>query len=91
MAAHNRYDNVLCLTKMDEVKFVVGDRQDFDWACDVIRRYDLTTRVAGVLFSPVYSRISNSNLADWVLQCGLPVRLQVQLHKIIWPEIQRGV
>lgn len=91
METHNRYDNVLCLTKMDEVKFVVAVREDFDWACDVIRRYDLTARVSAVLFSPVYSMISNSNLADWVLQCGLPVRMQVQLHKIIWPDIQKGV
>lgn len=91
METHNRYDNVLCLTKMDEVKFVVAGREDFDWACDVIRRYDLTARASAVLLSPVYSMISNSNLADWVLQCGLPVRMQVQLHKIIWPDIQKGV
>jgi len=91
MESHNRYENVLSLTKIDEVKFVVADRQDFDWACDVVRRYDLTARVAAVLFSPVHSQISYSDLADWVLQCGLAVRMQLQLHKIIWPEIQRGV
>jgi 7-carboxy-7-deazaguanine synthase len=91
MDAHNVYDNVRYLTPKDEVKFVVGDRNDFDWSCDVVRRYDLTSRVSEVLFSPVFPKLSHSDLADWVLHCGLPVRLQVQLHKIIWPDIQRGV
>ena len=91
MEQHNLYENVRYLTQKDEVKFVVGDRNDFDWSCDVVRRYDLAPRVSAILFSPVYSKLPFADLADWVLNCGLPVRLQLQLHKIIWPDIQRGV
>jgi 7-carboxy-7-deazaguanine synthase len=91
MEAHNLYDNVRFLTLRDEVKFVIEDRGDFDWACEIIRRFDLTLRVSSVLVSPVFSKALNAELADWVLKCGLPVRLQVQLHKILWPDIQRGV
>jgi 7-carboxy-7-deazaguanine synthase len=91
MENHNRYENIECLTRGDEIKFVVGDRTDFDWACKTIRRYDLPSRVGTVLFSPVYGKLSYESLARWVLDCGLPVRMQLQLHKIIWPEANRGV
>jgi len=91
MESHNDYSNVHHLTRNDELKFVVGDRRDFDWACEVIRRYDLASRVGTVLFSPVQNALSYADLANWVLNCGIPVRLQLQLHKIIWPDIHRGV
>ncbi len=91
MEIHNDYDNVRRLTPQDEVKFVVGDRNDFDWACDLIRRHDLTARAGSVIFSPIHATLSCAVLASWVLNCGLSVRLQLQLHKIIWPDIQRGV
>ncbi len=91
MQSHNDYGNVRHLTKSDELKFVVGDRHDFDWACDLIRQYDLASLVGVVAFSPVYGKISCAELANWVLHCGLPVRLQLQLHKTIWPDAQRGV
>ena len=91
MDAHNFFDNANHLTTADEVKFVVADRRDFDWSCDVIRRHGLVSRVSAVLFSPVYPKLSNADLADWVMNCGMPVRLQLQLHKVIWPDIQRGV
>ena len=91
MESHNDYGNVRYLTHGDEVKFVVGDRDDFEWACNLLRQYDLTSRAGVVAFSPVYGKISPEDLADWVLQCGLRVRLQLQLHKIIWPDAQRGV
>lgn len=91
MMSHNNPDNIGFLSRSDEVKFVVGDRADFDWACDATRRYDLTARVGSVLFSPVHGRLPFDQLARWVLDCGLSVRMQVQLHKIIWPEIVRGV
>jgi len=91
METHNCYDNVRYLTPGDEVKFVVADRNDFDWSCDLVRRYDLTSRVSNVLFSPVYSKLPYAEVADWVLHSGLRVRLQLQLHKIIWPDTQRGV
>jgi len=91
MEGHNEYSNVQCLTRNDEVKFVVGDRADFDWACAIIRNYMLAERTGAVHFSPVFNKIAFEDLADWVLNCGLPVRLQLQLHKIIWPDAQRGV
>jgi 7-carboxy-7-deazaguanine synthase len=90
MEEHNNYDNLHFLTRKDELKFVVGDRHDFDWACDVIRRYDLTARAGTVLFAPIYERLSYADLAGWVLTCGINVRLQLQLHKIIWPNVERG-
>lgn len=91
MENHNDYGNVGHLTLNDELKFVVGDRGDFDWACDLIRRHDLASRVHVIAFSPVYGKLSYADLANWVLHCNLPIRLQLQLHRIIWPEVQRGV
>ncbi len=91
MCERNDYENIRHLTGADEIKFVVGDRADFDWACAIIRRYDLPSRVGTVLFSPVYNKLPYSDLARWVLDSGLAVRLQLQLHKIIWPDIRRGV
>jgi 7-carboxy-7-deazaguanine synthase len=90
VAGKNHYANIDCLTRNDEVKFVIGDRADFDWACDVVRRCDLSAK-AGVLFSPVHDKLPYDELARWVLDCGLPVRMQIQLHRIIWPGVQRGV
>lgn len=91
MDGHNDYSNVQYLKRNDEVKFVVGNRVDFDWACDIIRDYELTERAGAVHFSPVFNKVALEDLADWVLNCGLPVRLQLQLHKIIWPNTPRGV
>jgi 7-carboxy-7-deazaguanine synthase len=91
MHHHNYYRNIELLTPNDEVKFVVGDRADFDWALEVIARHDLPSRVGVVLFSPVYNALPYSDLARWVMDCGLRVRMQVQLHKIIWPGVVRGV
>jgi 7-carboxy-7-deazaguanine synthase len=87
----NHYDNVQYLNRSDEIKFVVADRNDFDWACEIIRRYDLPSRVSTILFSPVYGKLEYKDLARWVMDCGLPVRLQLQLHRIIWPDTPRGV
>ena len=91
MQQHNNYENIGQLTRKDEIKFVVGTREDFDWACGMIGRYDLPAKVGVVLFSPVYGALPYADLARWVLDCGLPVRLQLQMHKIIWPGILRGV
>lgn len=91
MSNHNDYDNIHYLTQKDELKFVVGGRVDFDWACDIIRRYDIVSRVRVILFSPVYGKVPYSDLAEWILKCGIPIRLQPQLQRIIWPDIQRGV
>ncbi len=91
MEPRNDYSNISWLTRNDEVKFVVGDRNDFEWAAGKIRNYDLAARVAHVLFSPVYGKLPYGDLARWLLDSGLPARMQVQLHKIIWPGITRGV
>ena len=91
MSDRNYYANADCLTRNDEVKFVIADRNDFDWACNLVRNLDLTTRAGMVHFSPIFGKISLAELAALVLNCGLDVRIQPQLHKIIWPEISRGV
>lgn len=91
MSERNDFGNVACLTKNDEVKFVIANRSDFDWARELIEKYDLTSRAGAVLFSPAYGMIAYEDLTDWVLKCGGPVRMQVPLHKIIWPGATRGV
>ena len=91
MSDRNHYANADCLTSNDEVKFVIADRNDFDWAGGIIKKYDLTARAGAVHFSPVFGKIPFARLAAWVLDCDLDVRMQPQLHKIIWPEINRGV
>jgi 7-carboxy-7-deazaguanine synthase len=91
MRQHNDYGNVRYLMRDDEVKFVIGDRRDFDWACKLVSKFDLASRVKEILFSPVSGLLASADLAGWVLHCGIPARLQLQLHKIIWPGTQRGV
>jgi 7-carboxy-7-deazaguanine synthase len=91
MMKRNLYSNVQHLTRHDEVKFVIGSRPDYVWAKEQVERYDLEKRVVTVLFSPVHGEFSDADLAAWILKDRLPVRFQKQLHKIIWPEILRGV
>lgn len=75
----------------DEIKFVIADRSDWDYAVEVIAKWSLETRALAVLISPVWGQIDLQQLADWVSASGLNVRMQLQLHKYIWgPEI-RGV
>ena len=75
----------------DEVKFVIRDRADFDYACDVVRRHDLGGRVNAVLFSPVFGVMPPAELAAWILEASVPARLQLQAHKYIWDPVARGV
>jgi 7-carboxy-7-deazaguanine synthase len=91
MMPRNDYGNIRLLSRNDEVKFVVGDRADFEWACDTIRSHNLQDIVGTVLFSPVYGKLPYEMLARWVMDCGLNVRMQLQMHRVIWPEINRGV
>lgn len=84
------WDNIGRLRQNDEVKFVLTDRRDFDWASDVVAKYDLSKQVQ-VLFAPVHGKLQALQLAEWILQTKLPVRLQLQLHKIIWGDDKRGV
>ena len=90
MVEHNKWENLSYLRPTDEVKFVISHKQDFDWACKVLRNRNLTKR-AVVLFSAAQPQISPTVLAQWILESGLDVRLQVQLHKILWPNRDRGV
>jgi len=82
----NLYDNVAHLARTDQVKFVIGDRQDYDWVRFKIDEYRLPERVGEVLLSPVHGTLAPRDLAQWILDDRLPVRMQLQLHKIIWGE-----
>ena len=90
MAQYNCYDAYSHLTQLDEVKFVVSDRQDFDFALDVIKKYELTAKTPHLLFSPVWGRIAPETLAEWVVNSQLPIRMQIQMHKVIWGD-KKGV
>ena len=90
-AGKNHWSNIDALSPHDEVKFVVRDREDYDYACDVIARFDLPARVSAVLLSPVHGVLEPNVLADWMLTDHLPARLQLQLHKLVWSPTLRGV
>lgn len=90
MAARNSLDNLRFLKKSDEVKFVVADRGDLRFAENLIRKYRLDRRFS-VLVSPVAGRMALRRAAAWCLRKGLDVRLNLQIHKIIWPSGGRGV
>ena len=82
----NDYDNIPLLTANDQVKFVICDRKDYDWARFKLDEYRLSGRVSDVLFSPSHGQLAARELAEWVLQDNLPVRLQLQLHKLLWDD-----
>ena len=95
-SARNLWSNLDHLTERDEVKFVVQDRADYEWARGVIRERGLDDRVGGgslaaVLISPVFGAVDLEQLASWILEDGLPVRFQLQLHKLIWGAERTGV
>jgi 7-carboxy-7-deazaguanine synthase len=85
------WTNLERLRPHDEVKFVVKDRVDYEYARDVIRRYDLPNRAAAVHLSPVHGVLDPRTLSEWILADNLPVRVQLQLHKYIWEPHTRGV
>jgi len=80
----NLYDNIELLNPHDQVKFVICDRQDYDWAKMQIDQYKLNDRVDEVLFSPSHGELTGAQLAEWILEDGLQVRFQLQLHKYLW-------
>lgn len=90
MSDRMHWPNVTRLTMKDEAKFVLLDRSDYEWACDILARYELSKRCI-VLMSPVFGSLDPRQLAEWVLADRLPVRLQLQLHKLIWTPDMRGV
>jgi 7-carboxy-7-deazaguanine synthase len=83
--------NLPRLTAADQVKFVIKDRRDYEFARDVVSREHLGARTAAVLFSPVHGVMNARHLAEWILADRLPVRLQLQAHKYIWSPDTRGV
>lgn len=90
--ARNHWPNLERLrADKDEVKFVIANRADWDYACDVIARYDLEHRANAVLISPVWDAVSLPEMADWISASGLNVRMQLQMHKQIWGAEARGV
>jgi 7-carboxy-7-deazaguanine synthase len=91
MHKKNDYSNMPKLDAKDEVKFVIKDRADYDWALEKCREYYLFNRVSEVLFSPVFGEIEPIELANWMLEDKLPARMQMQMHKFIWEPNTRGV
>lgn len=85
------WPNMEQLSPHDEVKFVIRDRDDFDYARTVVEQYQLAGRTAAVLFSPVHGVLAPADLARWILDEKLPVRLQLQQHKYVWGADTRGV
>jgi len=87
----NLFSNIEHLTERDEVKFVIGSREDYDWSREKLERYRLNERCRAVLFSPIFGRIDPREIVEWILADRLPVRFQLQMHKFIWTPTQRGV
>lgn len=84
--ARNDYSNMALLRPQDQVKFVICNREDYEWARFKVDEYELTERVADVLFSPSHGQVQGRELAAWILQDKLQVRLQLQLHKLLWQD-----
>lgn len=87
----NDWNNIAKLSPRDEVKFVIADRADYEWARDKTRELDLPAKVNAVLFSPVFGSQDPQKLVEWILEEGLDVRFQLQLHKFVWPPDAKGV
>ena len=90
MKKKNLWENINYLKLDDEVKFVIGNREDYDWAKNKIKKYNLTN-ICKILMSPTYKEIRPKMITEWILEDNLDIRFQVQFHKEIWPEEERGV
>ena len=90
-ASKNDWSNLAALAPHDQVKFVIQDRADYEYARDVIQRHCLAAKAAAVLLSPVHGVLDPRTLSEWILADRLPARLQLQLHKFIWSPTARGV
>ena len=89
--ARNLYGNIAHLTARDELKIVIGSREDYEWTREQVRDHGLDTKVRAVLLSPVFGKIAPSDIVAWMLEDKLPVRFQLQMHKFIWEPRARGV
>jgi 7-carboxy-7-deazaguanine synthase len=85
-AARNRVENFGFLTQRDQLKFVICSREDYDWSKSYLQEHGLPGRCQ-ILFSPSYSQVPPASLAEWILADRLPVRFQLQLHKILWGDV----
>jgi 7-carboxy-7-deazaguanine synthase len=91
MHKKNRYENFEFIDDKDELKFVIENREDYEWAKDVINEHHLLSKTNNILFSPVFGKLKNIEIAEWILQDNLQVRMQLQIHKYIWSPNTRGV
>jgi 7-carboxy-7-deazaguanine synthase len=85
--ARNLWENLAVLTPRDEIKIVIASRGDYEWARDVLRQKKLD-QICSVLFSPAQGLVEPQSLAEWILEDGLNVRFQLQLHKLLWGNMQ---
>lgn len=83
----NLWTNIDCLNENDQVKFVICNREDYDWSKEILKQYQLEQK-CHILFSPVYGQQDVTELSEWILEDKLPVRFQIQLHKYLWGEEQ---
>jgi 7-carboxy-7-deazaguanine synthase len=90
MENRNNYKNLEYLKPTDEIKFVITNEHDFQWACDKVRQFDLEARAA-LLVSPAWGQLNPQQLVEWVRESGLKFRLNIQIHKYIWEPTTRGV
>ena len=90
MMKKNLYGNLDFIKPNDEIKFVIGNREDYEWAKETINKFDLTEKSA-LLFSVVFGKLAPVQLVDWILEDKLKVRYQLQMHKIIWEPTAKGV
>ena len=87
----NRWSNLEHVRASDEIKFVLASRQDYEWARDLVRERALPSRTPNLLFSTVFGKLAARDVVAWVLEDALPVRVQLQMHKYIWPPDAQGV
>ena len=90
MKNKNLWENLNYIKKTDEIKFVVGDKIDYDWSKKIIKKYDLENKCL-LLMSPVYDKIDKEKIISWILKDNLNIRFQIQLHKEIWDKNKKGV
>jgi 7-carboxy-7-deazaguanine synthase len=87
----NLWSNIPHLTLRDEVKFVIGSREDYEWSRETMREHNLAKRCHAVLFSPIFGRIEPREIVEWMLADNVDARFQLQMHKFIWSPTARGV
>jgi len=86
-SAKNDFNNIQYISSQDQVKFVITSYEDYEWSKKIMRQFELSKK-CHVLFSPSYQQVSYADLAQWILKDQLPVRMQVQLHKVIWGDVK---